>query len=217
MCQNIFRVLPVYFEQVKKPPDGHIGPYNNLGTHQGCALPSPLCRWDRLQHPSRDPERDAEINGSNHSRERSGSKPLCPCSNPIMGWRIVTRRKSSTSREGGSEPAEPPCWGSLNETTALVGLLGCWWKLAMRWRSRDRKLKKWLGFMQDWLVKDRQGWQREISPGVSAGEDNLAASVAGVEQTVVLVEIYCRRWAEWQNYDKKFNKFKSHRDGEAYI
>lgn len=59
--------------------------------------------------------------------------------------------------------------------------------------------------MQDWPVKDRQGWQREISPGVSAGEDNLAASVAGVEHTVVLVEIYCRRWAEWQNYDKSSN------------
>lgn len=56
--------------------------------------------------------------------------------------------------------------------------------------------------MQDWLVKDRQGWQREMSPGVSAGEDNLATSVAGVEQKVVLMEIYCRRWAEWQNYDK---------------
>lgn len=67
--------------------------------------------------------------------------------------------------------------------------------------------------MQDWLVKDRQGWQREISPGVSVGEDNLA----GLEQKVVLVEIYCRRWAEWQHYDKKFNKFRSHRNGEAYI
>lgn len=40
---------PGTFEQGEEPPNAHI---------QGCTLPSPICSWDRLQHPPRDPERD---------------------------------------------------------------------------------------------------------------------------------------------------------------
>lgn len=44
MCQNIFRVLPV----CNKAPDGHIGPYNNLGTHRGSStLPVTLKEMQR--------------------------------------------------------------------------------------------------------------------------------------------------------------------------
>lgn len=48
-------------KQGTKPSNAHIGPCNELDTHEVCTLPLPICKWDRLQHLPCDPKRDTVV------------------------------------------------------------------------------------------------------------------------------------------------------------
>lgn len=60
-CQDTLRALPSYPCATIEPPNAHMEPWMSWRLIQGRSLPSPISRWNRLQHPPRDPERDKVV------------------------------------------------------------------------------------------------------------------------------------------------------------